>query len=50
MAYEAPTISTLGTVQDLTLLPAKCGGSGDAFTPAELGLSPRIDPDGDCTS
>lgn len=36
--YEAPTISTLGTVREFTLDGHidKCGGSGDSFMPQQL--------------
>lgn len=40
--YEAPTITTLGTLRELTeqdTTPDKCGGSGDAFQPLEDILS-----------
>ena len=42
--YEAPTITTLGTLRELTEqdLPAKCGGSGDSFEPLEDTLSNEI--------
>jgi hypothetical protein len=43
--YEAPTISTLGTVRELTLTD-KCGGNGDQFLP--LILSQRFQ-DPHCT-
>ena len=40
-AYEAPTVTTLGTVLELTQQqPDKCGGSGDQFLPQIL--SPRF--------
>jgi hypothetical protein len=38
-SYEAPTISTLGTVRELTLGESgidKCGGTGDAPFPQLL--------------
>jgi hypothetical protein len=34
-AYENPTITTLGTVVELTEID-KCGGSGDAYLPEIL--------------
>jgi hypothetical protein len=35
--YEAPTVTTLGTVQELTQQnPDKCGGSGDILAPQIL--------------
>lgn len=35
-AYENPTITTLGTVVELTEKLDKCGGSGDAYLPEIL--------------
>jgi hypothetical protein len=40
-AYQAPTVTTLGTVEEYTqsVSPDKCGGTSDAALP--LQLTPR---------
>lgn len=48
-AYENPSIETLGTVTELTLLNAKCGGSGDLYVPVSIAqLENQIQPVDHC--